>query len=430
MQQSKKIGLVWFTTNLRITDNEALYNACMACDHVIGLYVFNPKHFQPFFKTYKKTSPFRAQFLRETVQDLKENLKSLNISLCVAHTAPEEALNTVITEYQPQVIYTQNQWFFEECQPLNYLRQNTEIPIITYNDQCLMAPQQYLDDTFPKTFTQFRKRIEKYQPALPLKPQPMPLANLCTVTDQLPTMAQLGLPEPEQTLPNNAFPFKGGETAAKARLNEYLYQKHILTYKETRNGLIGLNYSSKLSAWLAIGALSPKYIYHKIKIFEKEVTKNQSTYWLIFELYWREFFKHLGQHFGDQIFKLEGIKHRLYNWHQDAQLFNSWVKGQTPEPFVNANMIELAQTGWMSNRGRQICASYLTKHLGIDWRWGARYFESQLIDYDPDNNYGNWMYLAGVGNDPRDRVFNVKLQQEKYDPQFKYINIWLKQIPS
>ena len=129
--------------------------------------------------------------------------------------------------------------------------------------------------------------------------------------------------------------------------------------------------------------------------------------------------------FKNQIFHLKGINRKEYEWSTDYEKFENWTNGETKEPFVNANMLELKHTGWMSNRGRQICASYLTKYLNIDWRWGAYYFESLLIDYDVDSNYGNWMYLAGVGNDPRDRIFNMKLQQEKYDPNFEFINKWL-----
>ncbi|MEL0186501.1 MAG: FAD-binding domain-containing protein, partial [Flavobacteriaceae bacterium] len=98
-----------------------------------------------------------------------------------------------------------------------------------------------------------------------------------------------------------------------------------------------------------------------------------------------------------------------------------------PEPFVNANMLELKHTGWMSNRGRQNVASYLSKENNIDWRWGAKYFESKLIDYDVHSNYGNWMYVSGVGNDPRDRKFNIKFQAERYDPNNKFQNLWLQE---
>ena len=128
----------------------------------------------------------------------------------------------------------------------------------------------------------------------------------------------------------------------------------------------------------------------------------------------------------NKIFKIKGILERDYRWGNSYSVFDSWCEGKTSEPFVNANMIELKCTGWMSNRGRQNVASFLSKELLIDWRWGANYFESMLIDYDVHSNYGNWMYVSGVGNDPRDRKFNIKFQADRYDPNSKFQNLWLQ----
>ena len=174
------------------------------------------------------------------------------------------------------------------------------------------------------------------------------------------------------------------------------------------------------------GSISAREIYWQINDYEKDILKNQSTYWLVFELIWRDYFKYISMKYGNKIFKIGGILEKHYQWSNDKIIFNQWINGQTNEPFVNANMIELNSTGWMSNRGRQNVASYLAKELKIDWRWGARYFESKLIDYDVHSNYGNWMYVSGVGNDPRDRKFNIKFQAERYDPLNKYQNIWLQ----
>ena len=127
----------------------------------------------------------------------------------------------------------------------------------------------------------------------------------------------------------------------------------------------------------------------QIKNYEKDIMKNQSTYWMIFELIWRDFFKFISLKYGNRIFKIGGILEKEYTWLNDEHQFQNWINGTTNEPFVNANMIELKSTGWMSNRGRQNVASFLSKELLIDWRWGANYFESLLIDYDVHSNYGN-----------------------------------------
>ncbi len=166
-------------------------------------------------------------------------------------------------------------------------------------------------------------------------------------------------------------------------------------------------------------------IYWEVKKYENQIIKNQSTYWMIFELIWRDYFKYISMKYRDKIFSLEGILEKKYNWDNSKTKVYEWINGKTNEPFVNSNMLEIKNTGWMSNRGRQNVASYFAKELKLDWRIGAAYFESMLIDYDVHSNYGNWMYVSGVGNDPRDRKFNVKWQSEKYDPNMKYQNLWL-----
>jgi deoxyribodipyrimidine photo-lyase len=212
------------------------------------------------------------------------------------------------------------------------------------------------------------------------------------------------------------------------RLNNYFFEtKKLGFYKKTRNGLIGTDYSSKFSPWLANGSISARTIYWNVKKFEKEEIKNQSTYWLIFELIWRDYFKYISIKHGNNIFKIGGILNKNYSWSSDRKMIQNWINGETKDDFVNANMIELKKTGWMSNRGRQNVASYFAKELTLDWRIGAAYFESTLLDYDVHSNFGNWMYVSGVGNDPRDRKFNTQLQAERYDPKHLFRNHWLQQ---
>ena len=283
-------------------------------------------------------------------------------------------------------------------------------------------------ENLPEIFTVFRKACEKNSEVRPCTPEPRKLA---VKNDQIPSNAPLTLQElgytPFDTHPNSAFRFQGGSGAASERLNHYFWTtKKLSYYKKTRNGLLGTDYSSKFSSWLANGSISPKSIYWSVKDYEQEIDKNQSTYWLIFELIWRDYFKYVSLRHGNSIFVVGGIKKRVYNWQQNHQVFDQWINGTTAEPFVNANMLELKNTGFMSNRGRQNVASYFAKTLQMDWRLGAAYFESMLIDYDVHSNYGNWMYNAGVGNDPRDRVFNVGLQAERYDGKGKYQSTWLQ----
>lgn len=226
--------------------------------------------------------------------------------------------------------------------------------------------------------------------------------------------------------------FKGGETAGLERLRYYLWEtKAVQTYKETRNGLIGSDYSTKFSAWLAQGCLSPKMIYQEVKAFEAEYGSNKSTYWVIFELLWRDFFRFMAKKYGDKIFSLSGTKGDDSDVPktEDLRLLDKWIEGKTGVPFIDANMREIRETGFMSNRGRQNVASFLVKDLKLNWLLGAEYFESQLIDYDVASNYGNWSYVAGVGSDPREnRYFNILSQAKRYDPHGEYVKLWLPEL--
>jgi deoxyribodipyrimidine photo-lyase len=191
--------------------------------------------------------------------------------------------------------------------------------------------------------------------------------------------------------------------------------------------LIGEDYSSKFSAWLALGCISPRFIYQELKKYEIEFGTNDSTYWLVFELLWRDYFRFMMKKYQSKFFQSAGIKNnntRKVNY--DSQKLQDWIEGTTGINFVDANMIELKLTGFMSNRGRQNVASYLCNDLKLDWRLGAAYFEQQLIDYDVCSNWGNWAYLAAVGNDPRDnRYFNIEKQSQIYDKNKEYRNLWL-----
>lgn len=223
--------------------------------------------------------------------------------------------------------------------------------------------------------------------------------------------------------------FKGGEEEALKRLQHYFFEtKSLSEYKETRNQLIGANYSSKFSAWLAMGCISARYIYYMVKSYEDTFGANKSTYWLIFELLWRDYFRFMMKKHQHHFFLQAGIRNsndKLNKHH--AGWFEKWKNGNTEIDFVDANMLELKLTGFMSNRGRQNVASYLCHNMKLDWRYGAAYFEEQLIDYDVCSNWGNWMYVAGVGNDPREnRVFNMDKQAAMYDHDQSYRNLWLQ----
>jgi len=422
-------SLVWFRNDLRVDDHNGLKIALDNSNKVVGFYCFNPKVFSENKLGFKKTDVFRTKFLIETVDNLKENLKKNNISLIIKIGDPVEELSNVITQHNISNIYLQKEWTKEEYDEEALLKSKLKNVLFhsTY-DQFLYHPDDIDDQFISDVFTNFRKYCEKkvHVRNLTFKSDKLNSENLLKENYEVPSLDQLGFDD--FILDNrSAFNFSGGSDSAKERLDQYLWKsRKINYYKQTRNGLIGLDYSSKFSSWLANGSISPREIYWEIKEYEKDILKNQSTYWLVFELIWRDYFKYISLKYGSKIFKIGGILEKDYEWSDDVRIFKEWTEGRTVEPFVNANMIELNSTGWMSNRGRQNVASFLAKELKIDWRWGASYFESKLIDYDVHSNYGNWMYVSGVGNDPRDRKFNIKFQAERYDPLNKYQNMWLQ----
>lgn len=422
--------LVWFTTNLRIQDNAVLAHALKFKKPVIAIYCFDPRHYETTEYGFKKTEKFRARFTIESIQDLKKQLETLNIPLFTFYEKPEIAISELSKTYNISDICFQQEFTSEENQVIQNVKQNVPKSVTFHElyDQFLFHPEDVLVhfNTIPKVFTNFRKILEKKSRVRTLTVSTKQDVINIENNSIIPTLETLGLAEfktPIQT----AFPFSGGETAAQDRLNNYVFEsKKIGFYKKTRNGLLGVDYSSKFSAWLANGCISAKQIYWAIQEFEKTEFKNESTYWLIFELIWRDFFKYIAWQHGTNIFKIEGINNQSYHWKTDTDLIQKWCSGNTSEPFVNANMVELNITGWMSNRGRQNVASYFAKTLQLDWRIGAAYFESLLLDYDVHSNYGNWLYVASVGNDPRNRTFNVKLQAERYDENGKFQKRWLQ----
>nr|QDO16307.1 cryptochrome DASH [Lingulodinium polyedra] len=211
-------------------------------------------------------------------------------------------------------------------------------------------------------------------------------------------------------------------------MKHYLWDTDLVAkYFGLRNGMLGEDYSTKLSAHLAHGCISPRRIYHEIRRYEQERTANKSTYWVVFELAWRDFFRFFTLKHGNRIFQAGGTVRAAGAWRRDADALRRWKEGRTGWPLVDANMRELASTGFMSNRGRQNVASILALDFGLDWRAGADHFESLLVDYDVSSNWGNWVAAAGLTGG-RVNKFNVVKQGFDYDPDGEYVRTWIQEL--
>ncbi|MTI22479.1 DASH family cryptochrome [Fulvivirga sp. RKSG066] len=425
--------IVWFKNDLRLKDNEMLFRACKSAGKVLPLYIFDPRQFRKLASLdFCKTGGLKTKFLIESVAELRKSLKSNGADLVVRIGKPEEIIPELVAKAQVKSVYLSKEVTHEELQVIDNLEN-------ALNNQCVIL-EQFWQSTLlheedvpwpinhvPQVFTDFRKESEKETEVREEFPKPEGIDYLSVVdAGDIPEAEDLGI-KTEKSDKRGVLKFVGGEKAAWKRLKDYFWQKDKLSvYKETRNGLLGADYSSKLSPWLAVGAISAKSIYFEIKRYEEERKKNQSTYWLYFELLWRDFYKYMAKQNGAAMFNKNGFAGSPPENNDDFDSFENWKKGETGEAFIDANMKELLLTGYMSNRGRQIVASYLIYNLKVNWTWGAAWFENRLIDYDPCSNWLNWAYIAGVGNDPRQgRQFNVESQQQRHDPKGEYIDYWL-----
>lgn len=431
--------IVWFRNDLRLHDNEVINKAVSEYDFVVPVYIIDIEYLKRSSFGFRKIGTRRMKFILQCIEELNKSLNELKSRLLVFIGKPEELLPGLARKYHASGILAHKEIASEEIASeravMNALDGLVELRLIWGSTLFHIDDLPFEEGKLPDVFTEFRKKVEVQSAIRPefKGPTAIPFPERDTQNESffgaIPKPDELGF-EDLEILPEYGFSFIGGEHEAWKRLNYYFFQTHSLSaYKETRNGLLGQDYSSKFSPWLAQGCISPKAIYFEVKRFEKEIKMNDSTYWLVFELIWRDYFKFVLLKYGNELFKPGGIQNRKPDIVENTQWLHAWKDGNTGIPFIDANMRELKQTGFMSNRGRQNVASFLVNDLKQDWRAGAAWFEQELIDYDVASNWGNWAYIAGVGNDPRhDRYFNIIVQAERYDVEGNYVKHWLPQL--
>jgi deoxyribodipyrimidine photo-lyase len=434
-------ALYWFRSDLRLKDNPNFISACKASDALLPIYVHAPQ--ESLIWGFERISEHRLQFLRDALRDLRQQLEQLGSGLLelqapldsssivdlVINTAHHHGIKTIYCE----VIQAP-----EEMQELSALRQAGLI-VHAELESTMIAVRNlpFAPEAMPDQFTQFRNTIEKAKrlftepvsapsqiPPLPENFKRSELAADAFIphgTESVP----LKDGHPHSSFPHYREAYRGGTTAAIAHLRQYLERALPHSYKATRNQLHGLDYSSKLSPWLALGCISARSVMQKLKQFELEQGANEGSYWLWFELLWRDYFRVLHLKYGKQLYCVSGLNQSEKPIH-NTRGFEHWCSGTTGESIVDAGMRELKATGYLSNRLRQVVASYLIYDLHSDWRAGAAWFESQLLDYDVYSNQGNWLYIAGRGTDPRGgRRFNPQKQAQDHDANGSYRTLWL-----
>lgn len=479
-------AIMWFRNDLRLLDNAALELASTA-KHMVPIYVFDERHYSmdyPSEHGFQRTGQYRAFFALESVRLLKRALKFKMSDLVVKVGFTEDAIaelaeTLVEAGYGPVRVVAHKETTRDETDMEEAVADAVaQVGLASGDESASTAPEiDFIwgstlllpDDmkfnptgpALPPTFTQFRKKVEA-EPAVTVRPEIQPPdafklfpLELRLKSDEWPSLRHdlkvEGIMEPhDYPFPHiqACFPFEGGEKAGLERLDDWIFKRGCLsTYFDTRNESGVSDSSSKFSPWLALGCLSPRSVYWACKRYEEQTEANKSTYHMVFELLTRDYFRWVAAQVGDRLFALNGFSGeaasekpiwKLATGAIDAEAttrLEAWMAGETGAPFVDAPMRELAATGFMSNRGRQNAASFFIHDLEYpDWRAGAEYFESQLIDHDVAANWGNWAYIAGVGSDSRGgRHFNVVKQSMEYDPMGWYIKRWcseLRDIPS
>lgn len=418
------LSLVLLNDTLRMHDNPLLK---LPGETKAALVVLD---YQAFFGTQygiARANLSRLQQQLAVIAQLKQQLSAQNIGLITLVGDKAQLISQLARELNATALYCAEPVAPDE---VNTLRQLASLLPVTQLDcnSLLGDTLRPTLATLPDSFTPFRKQLEPLLLVSPPVSAPPAAEGWLTPNQCKPynsAFAQLVTQYQPSLLQNVA-----SEHGALARVTEFIWQgRHILTYKETRNQLFGLHYASFCSAPLALGSLSVRQLWQDIVQFEQQIDANESTYWLKFELLWREYFRWQFRKYGKLWFSKHGIKQAIRQQpdfsppqltERQQHKFQRWCAGQTGIDFVDANMQLLNKTGLMSNRGRQNVASYLMYDLALDWRLGAAYFEQRLLDYDCASNWGNWAYIAGTGNSS-ERRFNIAKQAQLYDADGSFV---------
>ena len=429
-------AIFWFRNDLRLADNLALLQACEAADTLLPVYIFDSREQEQTPWGFVRQGGHRRAVLHSAVRGLDAALGRLGRRLLVLEGDPRQHLLTLYKTCGCSTLYTEEIAAPQEQADIVALRaEGIRVHCVWQSSMIAPSALPFSLSELPDVFTSFRKRIEADDLVVDA-PRDAP-------TYLPPWPSTVAMPEGELSLPDHfpspdmrsAFPyFQDGcrvdEAGAQKHLSQYFARRLPHSYKATRNQLIGQEYSSKWSPYLALGVLSARKIMQALRAFEAEHGANEGSYWLWFELLWRDYFRFLHLKYGVRLYRATGLSPRPKPTH-NPDAFVRWIAGQTGHPLIDAAMRELCVTGYLSNRMRQVAASYLIHELACDWRAGAAWFEAQLIDFDIYSNQGNWLYLAGYGTDPRGgRRFNPDKQAADYDADSRYRTLWQENLAS
>jgi len=398
--------IFWFRRDLRLTDNAALFHALHSHEAVLPIFIFDENILSQLEK-----DDARVTFIHKQLENIQSELNKIGKSLAVFHGTPETVFKQLISENTISAVFANHDYepaARKRDTAINQLLKEHQIEFKTCKDQVIFEKNEVVkDDGTPYVvFTPYSKKWKEHLSKIRLIAYPS--------EDLL------------QNIAIHAYPF--------LRLNDIGFEKSnieprpfdiseklITHYQETRN-FPAIKGTSMLGVYLRFGTVSIRKL-----ILEAQKNKNET---FLNELIWREFFMQILWHFPHTVNRSFKEKYDAIHWENNEDWFQKWCDGKTGYPFVDAGMRELNATGHMHNRVRMIVASFLCKHLLIDWRWGETYFAQKLLDYEQSSNVGNWQWAAGSGVDaaPYFRIFNPTEQIKKFDSDLKYIKKWVPEL--
>lgn len=409
MSTSKqKVSVFWFRRDLRLEDNAGLFHALSGEYPVLPLFIFDSE----ILEALKDKSDRRVTFIYNALSDIRNDLQSAGSDLMIKHGSPLTIWEQLLEEFDIRAVYTNHDYepyALERDTAVEKMLSGKQISFHMFKDQVIFEKDDIMTDAGkPYTvYTPYRKRWQSRlkQSDLNAHPSEKMLQNCLKFQVDFPVLEAIG--------------FQVSDLPFPAKIVD---QEIISNYHERRD-YPGVKGTTLLSVHLRFGTISTR------KLVKIALSLNET--WLS-ELIWREFFMSILWHFPHVVNAPFRAKYQKVPWRHDEDEFQRWCRGETGYPMVDAGMRELNATGFMHNRVRMVTASFLTKHLLIDWQWGEAYFAEKLLDFELASNNGNWQWAAGCGCDaaPYFRIFNPESQQKKFDPQFHYIKKWIPEFGS
>jgi len=401
----RPVSIFWFRRDLRLNDNAALYHALKNSKSVLPVFIFDTE----ILNDLEDKNDKRISFIYDTLKKVKNELENLGSSLYVIHSSPIDAFKKLCEEFpEIEAVYTNydyEPYALERDEEIKTFLKENNISFHSFKDQVIFEKDEIAkpDNSPYIVYTPYSKKWKEKLNDFYVKPYP----------------TKKYFSSFYQTRP---FSFPTTEEIGFIKTNYEVAPKTpdlavLKNYHKTRD-IPAINGTSKLSVHLRFGTISIRELV-KIALEQNEKYLN--------ELIWREFYMQILWHFPQVINQSFRKEYDQIEWRNNEEDFKKWCEGKTGYPIVDAGMRELNQTGWMHNRVRMIVASFLTKHLLIDWRWGESYFAKKLLDYELSSNNGSWQWCAGTGCDasPYFRVFNPYIQTDKFDKDRAYIQKWV-----